>query len=410
VITTAVKVKVAAFLVLGLLATGYLLRTYVGIDPFRDDTRVTIELGDASGLFEGSEVTYRGVSIGTVDALEVTDTGTDVRIVLDADAPPVPADVAVTVANRSAIGEQYLDLVPREAGGSGDGADGDHTVLADGDRVVAADATVPPAFDAVLRSGRDFVASVPEDALRTVVDETYLAARGVSPDVAQLVQTSLEWARTADANFLVTTRLIESSATVLDRQLASADAIRSFSGDLELLAATLADSDGDLRALIGATPQAALQLRDLVAEVGRPLGLLLTNLVTPAQVFGVNSAGVEDLMIRLPDAVSAGWAVTSTGSLNLSLVPNFANPLPCTTGYEGTPRRAGDATGGGAFDTDAGCTLTSGPSNVRGPGAVPSNLDDLAVPVDPGTARPTGGAPVVIRDATSLEDLMGGIG
>ncbi|GAB3070820.1 MCE family protein [Nocardioides zeae] len=401
-ITTAVKVKVVAFVVLGLLATGYLLRTYVGIDPLRDDTRVTIELSDASGLFEGSEVTYRGVSVGTVDALEVTDTGTDVRIVLDADAPAIPADVDVTVANRSAIGEQYLDLVP--AGSA------DRAVLADGDRVVAADATVPPAFDAVLRSGRDFVASVPEDALRTVVDETYLAARGVSPDVARLVETSLAWARTADANFLVTTRLIESSATVLDRQLDSADAIRSFSGDLELLAATLRDSDGDLRALIGATPQAALQLRDLVAEVGRPLGLLLTNLVTPAQVFGVNSAGVEDLMIRLPDAVSAGWAVTSTGSLNLSLVPNFANPLPCTTGYEGTPRRAGDATGGGAFDTDAGCTLTSGPSNVRGPGAVPSNLDDLAVPVDPGTARPTGGAPVVIRDATSLEDLMGGIG
>ncbi|MDQ1105120.1 phospholipid/cholesterol/gamma-HCH transport system substrate-binding protein [Nocardioides zeae] len=403
-ITTAVKVKVVAFLVLGLLATGYLLRTYVGVDPLRDDTRVTVELSDASGLFEGSEVTYRGVSIGTVDELEVTDTGTDVQVVLDADAPPVPADVDVTVANRSAIGEQYLDLVPREAG------DDDRAVLADGDRVVATDATVPPAFDAVLRSGRDFVASVPEDALRTVVDETYLAARGVSPDVAQLVETSLAWAQTADANFLVTTRLIESSATVLDRQLASADAIRSFSGDLELLAATLRDSDGDLRALIGATPPAALQLRDLVAEVGRPLGLLLTNLVTPAQVFGVNSAGVEDLMIRLPDAVSAGWAVTSTGSLNLSLVPNFANPLPCTTGYEGTPRRAGDATGGGAFDTDAGCTLTSGPSNVRGPGAVPSNLDDLAVPVDPGTARPTGGAPVVIRDATSLEDLMGGIG
>lgn len=408
-ITTAVKVKVIAFVVLGLLATAYLLRTYVGIDPLRDDTRVTFELSDASGLFEGSEVTYRGVSVGTVDALEVTDAGTDVRVVLDADAPAVPADVDVTVANRSAIGEQYLDLVPTDSDTTGS-ASGDRAVLADGDRVVAADATVPPAFDAVLRSGRDFVASVPEDALRTVVDETYLAARGVSPDVAQLVGTSLEWARTADANFLVTTRLIDSSATVLDRQLASADAIRSFSGDLELLAATLADSDGDLRALIGATPQAAVQLRDLVAEVGRPLGLLLTNLVTPAQVFGVNSAGVEDLMIRLPDAVSAGWAVTSTGSLQLSLVPNFANPLPCTTGYEGTPRRAGDDTGGGAFDTDAGCTLTGGPSNVRGPGSVPSNLDDLAVPVDPGTARPTGGAPVVIRDATSLEDLMGGIG
>ncbi|WP_447644989.1 MlaD family protein [Nocardioides zeae] len=89
-ITTAVKVKVIAFVVLGLLATAYLLRTYVGIDPLRDDRRVTFELSDASGLFEGSEVTYRGVSVGTVDALEVTDAGTDVQVVLDADAPRSP--------------------------------------------------------------------------------------------------------------------------------------------------------------------------------------------------------------------------------------------------------------------------------------------------------------------------------
>lgn len=397
-ITRRVALKLVAFVVIGVVATVHLLSTYVGIAPFRDDVRVTVALDDASGLFEGSEVTYRGVQVGRVEDMTVTDTGTEVSVLLDTDAPDLPADLDVTVANRSAIGEQYLDLRGAEGGGD--------EVLAAGDRIDATEATVPPSFDNVLRSGRDFVASVPEDSLRTVIDESYLASQGVSDDVAQLVDTSLSWAKTADANFLVTTQLIENSATVLDTQLASARSIQGFSADLGLLAETLRTSDGDLRALITAVPPAATQVQQLVAEVGPSLGVLLGNLVTPASVFGVNAAGVEDVMIRLPEAVSAGWVVAGSGELQLTLVTNFADPLPCTTGYEGTTLRPGLDTSGATFNTDAGCTTGDAGSNVRGPGSVPSNLDEIATPARSGSGSTTGD--VVVRDATTLQDLLGG--
>lgn len=405
-ITRRVALKLVAFVVIGVVATVHLLSTYVGVAPFRDDVRVTIALTDASGLFEGSEVTYRGVRVGRVEEMTVTDAGTDVEVLLDGDAPDLPADLVVTVANRSAIGEQYLDLRGAEGAGGAGSAAGE--VLAAGDRIDATDATVPPSFDDVLRSGRDFVASVPEDSLRTVIDESYLASRGVSDDVAQLVDSSLSWARTADANFLVTTRLIENSATVLDTQLASAQSIQGFSRDLGLLAETLRTSDGDLRDLVTAVPPAATQVQQLVAEVGPSLGVLLGNLVTPASVFGVNAAGVEDLMIRLPDAVSAGWVVAGSGELRLSLLTTFADPLPCTTGYEGTTPRPGLDTTGGAFNTGAGCTTGDAGSNVRGPGSVPTDLDDIADPSSAATLDRAPGRNVVVRDATTLQDLLGG--
>lgn len=399
-ITRRVALKLVAFVVIGVVATVHLLSTYVGIAPFRDDVRVTVALTDASGLFEGSEVTYRGVQVGRVEEMTVTDAGTEVSVLLDTDAPDLPADLDVTVANRSAIGEQYLDLRGAEGGGD--------EVLAAGDRIDATEATVPPSFDNVLRSGRDFVASVPEDSLRTVIDESYLASQGVSDDVAQLVDTSLSWAKTADANFLVTTQLIENSATVLDTQLASARSIQGFSADLGLLAETLRTSDGDLRALITAVPPAATQVQQLVAEVGPSLGVLLGNLVTPASVFGVNAAGVEDVMIRLPEAVSAGWVVAGSGELQLTLVTNFADPLPCTTGYEGTTLRPGLDTSGASFNTDAGCTTGDAGSNVRGPGSVPIDLDEIATPARSGSGSGSTTGDVVVRDATTLQDLLGG--
>lgn len=424
-ITRQVLAKLVAFVVVAVVATGVLLVRYVGWDPTRSDYRVTVALSDASGLFEGSEVTYRGVQVGEVTDLAVTDTGTDATLRIDGDAPAMPTDVSVRVANRSAIGEQYLDLRGPDAAddrtqqagttSSTDRASGTSggDVLSDGDRLDATDdAVLPPAFDSVLRSGRDFVASVPEDSLRVVVDESYLAARGVGPEVAQIVDTSLEWVRTAEGSFRETVTLIENAGTVLDTQVASGDAIAAFSGDLALIAETLRSSDGDLRTLFETVTPAAAQIQQLVAEVGQPLGVLMGNLVTPAQVFGVNAPAVQDLVERLPDAVTTGWVVTDGGSLQLSLVPNFANPLPCTSGYEGTQRRSGLDTSTSGLDTDAGCDLSpdSG-TNVRGPGAVPPTAAATAGPVGAGPAAATPpGVPtdVAVRDVTTLADLLGG--
>lgn len=423
-ITRQVLAKLVAFVVVSVVATGVLLVRYVGWDPARSDYRVTVALSDASGLFEGSEVTYRGVQVGEVSDLEVTDAGTDVVLRIRGDAPALPADASVRVANRSAIGEQYLDLRGPDApddrtavpagstdGGSEERADtGSAGVLGDGDRIDATrDASLPPAFDAVLRSGRDFVASVPEDSLRVVVDEAFLASRGVGPEIAQIVDTSLEWVETAEGSFRETVTLIDNAETVLGTQVASGDAIRSFSSDLGLIAETLRSSDGDLRTLFETVTPAAAQIQQLVAEVGQPLGVLMGNLVTPAQVFGVNAPAVQDLMERLPDAVTTGWVVTAGGSLQLSLVPNFANPLPCVSGYEGTERRPGLDTSTSGFDTSAGCDLApSSGTNVRGPGAVPPTSAATAAAPAAGAAAAAVPTDVAVRDATTLADLLGG--
>lgn len=385
-LTGRIKLKLVAFAIIGAVATMYLGIKYVGINVLGGGYSVTVALPEAGGTFANGEVTYRGVPVGRIKELTPTKNGMEARLHIEAGAPDIPADVEVTVANRSAIGEQYLDLRGTSSSGK---------MLGEGDRLVGDRGALPPPIDEVLRTGRDFAGSVPEDALRTVIDESYEWFRGSSDDLTRLLDTSEEFAKTADKNFLVTAALIENSSTVLGTQQESAQSIKNFSSDLNLFAATLADSDADLRALIANSPAAARSMGRLFDQVGTPLGVLMSNLVSTAQVFGTNAAGVEDALIRVPEALSVGWAINSSKGLNLGLAQTYFDPLPCTSGYGGTDVRRGLETADGKpFNLKAGCTAKpSSGANVRGPGAVPRSAK-------------MGAAQVSVPD--SLQDLLGG--
>lgn len=364
-LTRRMKLQLVAFVVLGLVATSYLGARYVGIDPFNRGYEVSVTLPEAGGLFDNGEVTFRGVPVGRIGSLEATEEGTTAVLRIDADAPVIPSDVEPAVANRSAIGEQYLDL---RGGGTGE-------PLADGAELDGMEASMPQPIEQVLRSGRDFSASVPQDALTTVIDEGYEASRGAGQDLGRLLDTSRDLVKTADRGFLNTQRLVETADRVLTTQQESATSITSFSTDLRDFSATLADSDRDLRTLIGAAPGAAEQTDQLVRQVGGPLGTLFDRLVAPVKVFGENGAGMRDALIRLPEAVSVTWAVTGSKGLDLGLAQTYTNPVPCTSGYGGTPVRGGlDTATGKPFNTRAGCTASpSTGTGVRGPQAIPDS-------------------------------------
>ncbi len=388
-LTRRIKIQVIIFVVAALIGTSYLGATYVGINPFSSDYRVTVQMPEAGGTFVNGEVTYRGVPVGRIEKLTASEQGTEAVLRIDADAPELPAGVTASVQNRSAIGEQYIDL--RGAW------DGSRDTLADGDRVSGAG--MPPPVEEVLRTGRDFAASVPEDSLTTVIDETYELSRGLGDGLGTLVETSQQFVKTADENFLVTRQLIQNSDTVLTTQAEAGDSIRSFSSDLSVIADTLESSDGDLRRLIEVSPAAARELQTLFSDVGRPLGTLMANLVSTAQVFGVNSQGVEDALIKAPEALSVGWSVTGAGTIDLGLITSFFDPLPCTAGYGGTQKREGLTTSQGRpFNSSAGCTASpSSGTNVRGPQAIKNQRS--------ATSAPRGAR---ISTADSLSDLMGG--
>ena len=103
---------------------------------------VTVELPASGGLYPTSVVTYRGTEVGRVTSVDVTRDGVRAVLTLNS-AIPIPSDVTAEVHSRSAVGEQFVELIPAVD----DVAMGD---LRDGDVIPRGQVQVPPEIGSLL--------------------------------------------------------------------------------------------------------------------------------------------------------------------------------------------------------------------------------------------------------------------
>src|SRR3982750_3568640 len=99
------RIRVAAFLVLSAVGIVYITASYLGFVDRVLGRGMTVHatLPTSGGLYEGSEVTYRGVKIGKVSAMTATDKGVTLDLAL-ADGTQLPKDAPMFVHNLSAVG------------------------------------------------------------------------------------------------------------------------------------------------------------------------------------------------------------------------------------------------------------------------------------------------------------------
>lgn len=364
-LTHRVRIQVLVFVVAGLLAVSYIAVRYVGLlRVFGAGVYgVRVELAAAGGIFPNAEVDYRGVPVGRVTTVRLTATGVEAQLQVNSSAPSIPENVRAVVTDRSIIGEQYIDLRPEMATGP---------YLHDGSVITRSHTAIPPTTSSLLTSVDGLLHTLPIGSLRTVVTESGTAFAGSAQNLRTLITVSHTFFRAADQDFPAASVLIDSSATVLATQEQVSSSIRSFNHSLNLLSNRLATSDSDLRTLLATTPPAAQAASELIRSIGTPLGVLVANLTTTSQVFVGNVNGVRELLVQLPRAVDIGSTVVGPQGARVGLTLTFFNPLPCTQGYAGTARRGGlDTSPGAPLNTSAGCTATSGASDVRGAQHVP---------------------------------------
>ncbi|WIX75238.1 hypothetical protein QRX50_27285 [Amycolatopsis carbonis] len=260
---------------------------------------------------------------------------------------------------------------------------------------------------------------MPTDQLRTVVDELDNTLSGsAAPDLRQLLDSTDTFTSAALDHVHETSQLLSSARVVLDTQNAQSAQIKDFSANLRVLAAQLKSSDGDLRHLITAAPQAAQQI-NAVTETGPQLSVLLANLLTTADVIAPRRDGIEDILVSYPQLMTlANTVVPGDGTAHLGLVLNFFDPYVCTRGYENTVRRPADQVSQTPANTTAYCALPPGsPTSVRGSQNAPYGGKPPAVP--PPAVASSGGAPVgglplpgllgvpALSGPTSLAGLLG---
>ena len=127
-------------------------------------------------------------------------------------SPKIPASTGATIANRSVVGEQYVDLVPPNGKGPSIRAGADIPMNRN---------KVPIATQTLLVNLDQFVNSVNLDNLRTTVTELGNAVQGRGDDLGRLLDATNALLATASEpqNLDATIKLIDDSSTVLQTQL-----------------------------------------------------------------------------------------------------------------------------------------------------------------------------------------------
>ena len=363
-ITRRTKVQLAIFAIITLLGVSFVGARYARLDRLFLDQSYTVvaHFADSGGAFAGAEVSYRGVRVGQVRELVLTDDGVDLVLDIDDEHDDIPADAHALVGNRSAVGEQYVELQPQRDEGP---------YLHDESEIAQDRTTTPIQTDQLLTHLDETVRSVDQDDLRTVTTEFGLAFGGAGEDLQTIFDSSNEFITAADQNFQVTVDLIRDSNTVLNGQIDSEGAFRRFARDLSAFSTTVADHDKDLRALIEDGSLGANELRVFLEDNEVELGDLINNLVTTGEVVVKHLDGIEQLLVLYPYVVEGGFTVVSkspgTGLYDAHFGMVMTNePHVCLAGYEGSDRRSPLDGSNAPMNEDARCTEPASKSNPRG--------------------------------------------
>lgn len=396
-IRRGVKVQLFAFLLITLVTVSLLSAKYVGLYDrlVGGQYHVSANFEQSGGIFVGSEVSYRGVTVGRVDGLRLSKDG----VLVDAKIQrgvKIPKDTKVVVENRSAVGEQYLDFQPRSEGGP---------VLANGDVIPRKDTAFPLRVDTLLLDLDQTVNSVDKKDLRVVVDELGQAFEGGGTDLQRLIDSGDKLTRSATEALPETVKLLDDGRIVLDTQRDTSGQIKTFASNFEGLTATLKTSDPDLRLVLDRGAVASKELESLIRDNQGNLATLIANLITVGQVTTSNVAGIRQLLVTYPDVVAGGFTVVDKSakdgrySANFGLALGTDGPV-CERGYEGTNKRTPQETSNTKANTSARCALPRGSAssvrgaqNAPGPTGIPGSSVPLAFgdqPVSPGMAASLG--------------------
>ena len=332
-LTRTIKIQLAIFAVVALTTVLIVALAYMQLPVMLFGVghyTVKLQLAESGYLYPSSNVTYRGTEVGRVTAVRLTDTGVEADLSLKSDTP-IPSDLDAQVHSQTAIGEQYVALLPR----------GPAPPLKDGDVIPRDRTSVPPNINTLLDAANRGVAAIPNDNLKTVIDESYTAFAGLGPEFARLVQGGTSLAIDADKNRDALVSLIEDSKPVLDSQTDTADAVHAWAAHLATITGELKTQDSALAGVLEKGPGALDEGRALFDRLKPTLPTVLANLVSVEKVVVVYQPAIEQLLVLLPQGVSS-IAAGMVSDLNqktdyrgfyLSFNLNLNLPPPCTTGF-----------------------------------------------------------------------------
>jgi phospholipid/cholesterol/gamma-HCH transport system substrate-binding protein len=324
-LTRFIRSQLIVFIAVTLIAVvtlgWYYLRipSLVGIGQYE----LKAELPASGGLYRTSNVTYRGITIGKVTAVQPTRNGVLATMSIE-NRYKIPVDASANVHSVSGVGEQYLDLVSTGNPGK---------FLSSGQTITTS--TVPSPIGPTLDAANHALAVLPKEKIGQLLDETAQAVGGLGPSLQRLVDSTQAIVGDFKTNIRDVNDIIQNSAPILDSQVDSTDAIARWARNANTLAAQTAAKDQALKDILSKAAPSADQVTAVFSDVRDSLPQTLANLEIVYDMLKRYHANVEQLLVEMPQLVATAQTDLATypGGTALDLGASINQPPPCLTGF-----------------------------------------------------------------------------
>ena len=332
-LTRKILIQLVIVAVIALAAGGVMGVGYMGLPAMLFGIgrySVTVELPEAGGLYRTGNVTYRGTEVGRVESVHLTDSGVEATLSLNSKYK-IPSDLDAQVHSQSAVGEQYVTLLPRNDASR---------PLREGDVIPRNRTSVPPDINSLLDAANRGLQAIPQDNLKTMIDEADIAIGGLGPEISRIVQGSTALALDARAHLDALTTVIDQSGPLMDSQSQTADSVRGWAAHLATISGELQSHNSAVAGVLDHAPSAISEARQLVERLQPTLPILLADLVSLGHVALTYQSSLEQLLVLLPQGIALMQGITVANNnnaghpavyLDFNLNINLAHS--CTTGF-----------------------------------------------------------------------------
>lgn len=319
-----VRINLIAFLVLG-LGLSYAMATQV-LSVLQDRYAVNAIFVDAGGVFTNQEVTYRGVTVGQVGEMSVVEEGVQIELLIRKETKIPAEDVEARVMFKSAVGEQFVDLLPASDG---------EPYLEHEDVIPIEQTSIPVSTQELLTTLEAVLRGVPPDDLKGAVDALGIGLTGTGPDIATILESTADLAEVFAERAPEFEGILRSGTRVGDAFLRSrADFITAIR-ELVTVSDSLALSTDDLERLLRNTNVGSDEWLALMREDRAAINEFLIKLGAVNDLQAEHRDDLGRILQHLPSALNAvnRSFEPGTGLVRFGLVNDPENPS-CTYATE----------------------------------------------------------------------------
>lgn len=289
---------------------------------------VSADFVAGGGLYKNANVTYRGVAVGRVESVGLNPNGVTAHMRLNS-GTAIPSNVTATVRSVSAIGEQYIDLVPPENPSS--------TKSRNGFRIQRQNTRIGQDVADLLRQAETLLGSLGDTRLRELLHEAFIATNGAGPELARLIESARLLVDEANANYPQVSQLIDQAGPFLQAQIRAGGDIKSLADGLARFTWQLRAADPRLRDTLADAPDAIDEANTAFSGIRPSFPALAASLANLGRVGVIYHKSIEQLLVVFPALFAA--IITSAGGVpqdegaKLDFKIDLHDPPPCMTGF-----------------------------------------------------------------------------